>query len=80
VRPEWHRLVSDSTALSGDNVLPGTIREISFQGDQSLALVALQHGGEARVALPHEGAADQPWRPGDRVGLAWRPEDGQLLQ
>jgi ABC-type Fe3+/spermidine/putrescine transport system ATPase subunit len=80
VRPEWHRLVSDSTALSGDNVLPGTIREISFQGDQSLALVALQHGGEARVALRHEGAADQPWRPGDRVGLAWRPEDGQLLQ
>ncbi|MGH7635429.1 MAG: ABC transporter ATP-binding protein, partial [Gemmatimonadaceae bacterium] len=80
VRPEWLRLVSDSTASSGDNVLPGTIREISFLGDRSLAVVALQNGGEARVALRHEGAADPGWRPGDRIGVSWYPEDSQLLQ
>ena len=80
VRPEWHRLVSDETGPAGDNVLPGRIREISFQGERSLAVVALQHGGEARVVIRHGGAADERWRPGDRIGVAWRPEDSQVLE
>jgi spermidine/putrescine transport system ATP-binding protein len=82
VRPEWHELVAHPRAADQRNAFAGAIREIVFLGEQRHVIVTLDHGAEARVAIRRSGApTDLPhWRVGDRVWVAWRPEDARVLE
>ncbi len=80
VRPEWQHLTTRGGAPSGENSLPGRVRDVLFLGDVLQVLVTLDGGGEARVALRNEGAVmAASWRTGDAVDVCWRPVDGQVL-
>ena len=82
VRPEWQSLVRAGAGAPGDNLLPGTIREIIFRGETLHVLVLLADGSTARVALQNEGVLANPltWRVGDAVQIGWRPRDAQVLE
>jgi spermidine/putrescine ABC transporter ATP-binding subunit len=82
VRPEWMDLHPPGLTPAGENGVEGTIDEVIYQGGTIQVLVALDHGGTARVSLRNEGQLINPiqWRRGERVIAAWRPEDCQVLE
>ncbi|MBR0654839.1 ABC transporter ATP-binding protein [Roseomonas arctica] len=71
LRPERIRLTPGGEAI-GANAAIGQVREAAFRGDATLFVVALDGGGELRVMVP----ADDPMPAmGERVALAWDPDD-----
>jgi spermidine/putrescine transport system ATP-binding protein len=82
VRPEWMDLFAPAELPSGENGMPGTIREVIYLGETMHVLVTLADGTDRTVALRNEGQLSKPlqWKPGDRTALGWLPEDCQLLE
>jgi putrescine transport system ATP-binding protein len=71
LRPEYIRLTRGQEE-SGANRAMGTVREAAFRGGQTLFVVALDAGGALRVNVH----ADDPMPAmGERVALAWDPDD-----
>jgi spermidine/putrescine ABC transporter ATP-binding subunit len=82
VRPEWLDLYAPGDVPSGENALPGTIRDVIYLGETIHIVVTLSDAEIARVALRNEGQIlnPLPWRRGDAVMVAWRTEDCQVLE
>jgi spermidine/putrescine transport system ATP-binding protein len=82
VRPEWMDLFPVGQVPAGENALTGTVRDVIYLGETLHVLVALAAGAIVRVALRNEGQLTNalPWRAGDPVAVAWRPEDCQVLE
>ncbi len=82
VRPEWLDLFAPGDVPAGENALPGTVRDVIYLGETIHIVVALGDGAIVRVALRNEGQIlnPLPWRRGDAVMVAWRPEDCQVLE
>jgi ABC-type Fe3+/spermidine/putrescine transport system ATPase subunit len=82
VRPEWLDLFAPGAVPPGENALPGTVRDVIYLGETMHVVVALAGGRAVRVALRNEGQLlnPLPWRRGDSVMVAWRPEDCQVLE
>ncbi len=82
VRPEWMDLFPPDAVPPGENRLLGTIAEVIYLGETIHVLVALEGGRPVRVALRNEGQLGNPipWQRGQRVAVAWRPDDCQVLE
>jgi spermidine/putrescine ABC transporter ATP-binding subunit len=82
VRPEWLDLFAPGDVPEGENALPGTVRDVIYLGETIHIVVTLGDGAIVRVALRNEGQIlnPLPWRRGDAVMVAWRPEDCQVLE
>ncbi len=82
VRPEWMDLFAPESVPSDENRLIGTIVEVIYLGETIHVLVSLDGERRVRVALRNEGQLGNPipWQRGDRVAVAWRPEDCQVLE
>ncbi len=82
VRPEWLDLFAPGAVPPGENSLPGTVRDVIYLGETMHVVVALAGDRVVRVALRNEGQLlnPLPWRRGDSVMVAWRPEDCQVLE
>jgi spermidine/putrescine ABC transporter ATP-binding subunit len=81
VRPELLRVSRPGESAPGENHLPGTVRELVFLGETIHVVVVLAGGEVVRAALRNDGALARPfpWRAGDPVEVAWRPEDAHVL-
>jgi spermidine/putrescine ABC transporter ATP-binding subunit len=82
VRPEWMDLFRPDQVPAGENALPGTVREVIYLGETMHVLVEVAPGESLTVALRNEGQLIKPlpWKAGDRVAVAWLPEDCQVLE
>ncbi|HEU4569897.1 MAG TPA: ABC transporter ATP-binding protein [Gemmatimonadales bacterium] len=82
VRPEWMDLFAPGAVPAGEVSLPGTVRQVVYLGETLHVHVAGPGGQDLTVALRNEGQTTNPipWRAGDAVAVAWRPEDLQLLE
>jgi spermidine/putrescine transport system ATP-binding protein len=82
VRPEWMDLFRPGEVPSGENALPGTVREVVYLGETIHVLVSLASGESVRVALRNEGQLTRPiaWTRGTVVEVGWLPEDAQTLE
>ncbi|MBR0642409.1 ABC transporter ATP-binding protein [Plastoroseomonas hellenica] len=70
IRPSDHRTLGHEE--TGPNRVMGVVREAAFRGDSTLFVVALEAGGALRVTVH----ADDPMPAmGERVALAWDPDD-----
>jgi putrescine transport system ATP-binding protein len=70
IRPSDHRTLDHAEQAA--NRVMGVVREAAFRGDSTLFVVALEAGGELRVTVH----ADDPMPAlGERVALAWDPDD-----
>jgi ABC-type Fe3+/spermidine/putrescine transport system ATPase subunit len=82
VRPEWLDLFAPGAVPSGENALPGVIRDVVYLGETMHIVVGLADGQVVRVALRNEGQLlnPLPWRRDDPVMVSWRPDDCQVLE
>ena len=82
VRPEWLDLFAPGAVPPEENALPGTVRDVIYLGETMHVVVSLAGDRVVRVALRNEGQLLKPlpWRRGDSVMVAWRPEDCQVLE
>ncbi len=82
VRPEWLDLWRPGEAPQGENVLTGTVRDVTYLGETIHVRVTLADGTVASVALRNEGQRTRPlpWQPGDRCQVGWHPDDCQVLE
>jgi spermidine/putrescine ABC transporter ATP-binding subunit len=82
VRPEWLDLFVPGAEPAGENTLPGTVHDVIYLGETIHVVVALAGDLVVRVALRNEGQLlnPVPWRRGNPVVVAWRPEDCQVLE
>jgi TOBE domain-containing protein len=67
---------------SGENGLPGVVRDLIYLGETIHVLVDLDWGHPVKVALRNEGQLTRPisWTRGTRVEVGWLPEDAQVLE
>ncbi|MFN0180483.1 MAG: ABC transporter ATP-binding protein [Gemmatimonadales bacterium] len=82
VRPEWLDLYSPDQVPPGENAVVGSVEEVIYLGETIHVIVALDHGGRAKVALRNEGQLTKPlgWVRGSRAAVSWLPEDAQVLE
>jgi putative spermidine/putrescine transport system ATP-binding protein len=82
IRPEWMDLFRPGTVPAGESSLDGTVRQVVYLGETLHVHVAVDGGQVVKVALRNEGQLTNPitWAPGERVAVAWRPEDIQELE
>ena len=82
VRPEWMDVCRPAEVPSGENALPGEIRDVIYLGETMHVMVTLRDGNEVKVALRNEGQLIKPlpWKRGDTAVVAWLPEDCQILE
>ena len=82
VRPEWMDIFPVDHCPSGENALPGTVREVIYLGETMHVIVTLTDGTDCTVAVRNEGQLIKPlpWKKGDRAAVAWLPEDCQVLE
>jgi putative spermidine/putrescine transport system ATP-binding protein len=71
LRAERVRLAAPDTP----GALPATVREEIFEGDRLIYVCVADGLAEPLRVIDHEPSAHGLRAPGDRVGLAWRPED-----
>lgn len=81
VRPERLSLHPADARPPGLHAAVGTVRDRLYLGDELQFRIALESGRELTVTLRNEGPGGRSgaWTPGDRVAVAWRPQDGTLL-
>jgi spermidine/putrescine transport system ATP-binding protein len=81
VRPERLSLHAPDAPPPGLNTAIGTVRDRIYLGDAWQYRVALASGRDWTVSLPNAGpgASSAAWAKGDRVCVAWRPQDGTVL-
>jgi spermidine/putrescine ABC transporter ATP-binding subunit len=82
VRPEWLDVVATDAVPPDENALAGGVRDVVYLGETIHVRVALDDGTHVAVALRNEGQLTKPlpWKRGDAVAVAWRPEDCQILE
>ncbi len=82
IRPEWLDLFPPDAVPPGEQSAEGTVADVIYLGETLHVLVRLVDGTTARVALRNEGQLQKPlpWRRGERVAVAWRPEDVTVLE
>lgn len=82
VRPEWMDVCRLTDTPSGENALPGEVREVIYLGETMHVMLTLRDGNEVTVALRNEGQLIKPlpWKRGDSAAVAWLPEDCQILE
>ena len=82
VRPEWMDLFRPGAVPPGEVSLAGMVQSVVYLGETIHVLVATATQGVVKVALRNEGQLTNPvpWKPGDAVMVAWRPEDIQALE
>jgi len=82
VRPEWMDLFLPGQVPTGENAIPGAVRDVIYLGE-TMHVIVDGAGGEAMtVAVRNEGQLIKPlpWRRGDAVAVGWLPEDCQVLE
>ncbi len=89
VRPERIRVLTeraggeqagpDGDTPAGSVVAGGTVGEVVYAGATTRVVVVLDAGGELVALAPSEGGAARAPERGERVRLAWRPEDAYRL-
>jgi putative spermidine/putrescine transport system ATP-binding protein len=80
VRPERVELhPAGVEPAPGSSARAGEVREIVYLGDRVHAIVALDSGQSAIVALRERGDADG-WQSGDRAIIAWNPAHARPLE
>jgi putative spermidine/putrescine transport system ATP-binding protein len=75
LRPE--RALLQASAPAGHNVLPVTVRRVSYLGASTEVEVESADGRRQLVAVPSAGITAP--QPGQAAVLAWAPEDGVLV-
>jgi ABC-type Fe3+/spermidine/putrescine transport system ATPase subunit len=82
IRPEWLDLYAPGAVPPNEQSADGTVEEVIYLGETLHVLVRLADGTATRVALRNEGQLQKPlpWRRGDRVAVAWLPEDAAVLE
>jgi putative spermidine/putrescine transport system ATP-binding protein len=73
VRPEKIRIVDEAPA--GDVTESGVVSAVVYVGAVTRTIVDLDAGGTLTVVSQNSGSGAEPHEPGDRVVLAWRPEN-----
>jgi spermidine/putrescine transport system ATP-binding protein len=73
VRPEKLRLEPESAVSDGANAIDGVVTDVSFTGVSTQYLVQTPWDAELTVFAQNTGDAQH--RVGDRVHVAWRPEN-----
>jgi len=81
IRPERLRIDTAAPAEEGVNRLPGTIRNIAYEGARLTYEVALTDGRALFVGAPNTGRrAAQGHHVGDAVAVTWRSDDAVLIR
>ena len=82
VRPEWMDVCTPGGIPPGENALSGVVRDIIYLGETMHLIVTVPGSGDVTVAVRNEGQLIKPlgWKRGDRVAVAWLPEDCQVLE
>ena len=82
IRPEWLDLFAPDAVPANEESAVGVVSEVIYLGETIHVLVRLDAGPAVRVALRNEGQLQKPlaWRRGDRVAVAWLPEDVAVLE
>ncbi|HLG05030.1 MAG TPA: ABC transporter ATP-binding protein, partial [Gemmatimonadales bacterium] len=82
VRPERIELLPPGAVPAGRTAMPATVSEVIYQGERITFLLEAPAGLGLAVSVPNDGRSPGPgpWRPGDRVLAAWRPEDAWVLE
>ena len=82
IRPEWMDLFRPGLVPPGESSLAGTVQSVVYLGETIHVLVATGGAEVVKVALRNEGQLTNPvpWKAGDQVMVAWRPEDIQVLE
>jgi putative spermidine/putrescine transport system ATP-binding protein len=73
VRPEKIRIVERGD--QGDVTEAGVVSAVVYVGAVTRTIVDLEAGGTLTVVTQNSGSAATPHEAGDRVVLAWRPEN-----
>ena len=76
IRPEKVRLIEDGEPADGMQTEKGTIRDVSYAGQVTRYLVALEAGGELQIVRQNveRSSVEELDRVGREVVVAWRPE------
>ncbi|HTK55756.1 MAG TPA: ABC transporter ATP-binding protein [Gemmatimonadales bacterium] len=82
IRPEWMDLFRPGQVPPGESSLAGAVQSVVYLGETIHVLVGVDAGEVVKVALRNEGQLTNPvpWKAGDQVMVAWRPEDIQVLE
>lgn len=82
IRPEWMDLFRPGEVPAGETSIAGAVQRVVYLGETIHVLVATREAEVVKVALRNEGQLTNPvpWKPGDEVMVAWRPEDIQVLE
>jgi ABC-type Fe3+/spermidine/putrescine transport system ATPase subunit len=82
VRPEWMDLFTPGGVPAGEDALLGIVQGVVYLGETIHVHVTTEGGELVKVALRNEGQLTNPipWKVGDRIAVAWRPEDAQPLE
>ena len=82
IRPEWMDLFRPGQVPAGESSLAGAVQSVVYLGETIHVLVRVDAGEVVKVALRNEGQLTNPvpWKAGDQVMVAWRPEDIQVLE
>jgi putative spermidine/putrescine transport system ATP-binding protein len=76
VRPERMRILRDGeSATDGQNVIDGTVTDVSYLGTARRVVLRLA-SGEAGLVREHD---DSGARPGDAVRVVWSVDDGTMV-
>jgi spermidine/putrescine transport system ATP-binding protein len=82
VRPEKIWLMSEMASKNGENQFPGFIEQRIYTGNAIHFIVSLSYTQKVTVLWQkgnREGKKDS-WAVGDKVWIAWKPEDGIILK
>ena len=76
IRPEKVRLLDDGESTDGMQTEKGRIRDVSYAGQVTRYLVALEAGGELQIVRQNveRSSVEELDRVGREVVVAWRPE------
>jgi putative spermidine/putrescine transport system ATP-binding protein len=82
VRPEWMELGPEGAAPAGAEWRAGAVRDVVYLGETVHVVLALDGGGDARVALRNESrrAALPAWRIGERAVAWWHPDAAVVVE
>ncbi len=82
LRPERVQLCPPDAAPDGLDARPGHVTDVIYLGDTLHVIVALADGTRLTAAVPNQGllGGAPPWRIGDPLVAAWRPDDARVLE